>query len=305
MKHIPLTAVITFIVLLISPLSGAEEIFSHGGVGMTRVELAREIARWSPDMQQAAANDTADRLELLNKSLVAKKIANEALQLREQDNPDLYWKIQFKVREEMENIMIREHLANLEVPDMRALAQERYLVEKDRWALVPEQRLSSHILILCENNSCYREAAKAKAETVSQRLAAGEDFAALAAELSEDTASKSKGGQFKRWLKANEKGVSKEYVGAVFELSSVGDISPVTGSQFGYHIIKLDDTRPAHYLSYDEVEGKIISALETEYRTESARAYVRSFNLDDSARINGPAMEELFSQYKTTANQSN
>lgn len=299
MKRLPVTALLALFVLSVSTEIRAEDILSHDGVGMSRTELEYEVAKWTPEMQEAAANDTGDRLELLNKSLLAKKIANQALQLKEQDNPDLYWKIQYKVRQELERIMIRDHVANLDVPDMNELAQERYLVEKDRWALVPEQRLSSHILILCDYKTCDRETVLATAEGVHQKVIEGEDFAQLAGEYSEDPGSREEGGQFKRWIMEREKGVSREYSEALFALEAVGDVSPVTASQFGFHIIKLDDIKPAYHRTYEEVQEQIITALENEYRTEAARTYVRSFNIDDSAYIDGAAMEEVFSKYKS------
>lgn len=299
MKPYVTIAVQVLLFLAFTQTVRAENIIEHNGVGMSYKEVEKEVETWPAEIQRTAANDTAERLEFLNKTMVTTKIAQAGLDVRLEDDPELYWKIQYMLRAELERIMIQDHLSKLEVPDMSELASERYLVEKERWAFVPEKRLSSHILILCENQQCNREEAKAKADSVLEKLIAGEDFAFLAAEFSDDPVSKDKGGTFKRWLEPRDKLVAKEYTKALYALGEPGEISPVVATKFGYHIIRLEKIRESHYLEYEDVKGTIIQSLKSEYQRQAAREYISSFNLDDTAKINGPAMEKIFSRYKS------
>ncbi|MEG1705304.1 MAG: peptidylprolyl isomerase [Clostridia bacterium] len=112
--------------------------------------------------------------------------------------------------------------------------------------------ITRHIVVTTQNATTDEQkvAVKAKIDAALVRVNAGEDFATLAKELSEDS-TKNNGGLYKMYLDNN---TSKEYVEAVKGLE-VGKTTGVVTASYGYHIIKLEEKN---------VNGRINSDSERE-----------------------------------------
>ncbi len=82
------------------------------------------------------------------------------------------------------------------------------------------------------------EKKKVKAEEVLARIKNGEDFIALAKEFTEENAGKETGGELPPFEKDGQ--MVKEFSDAAFAMEK-GQVSDLVKTQFGYHIIKVDD----------------------------------------------------------------
>jgi peptidyl-prolyl cis-trans isomerase D len=143
-----------------------------------------------------------------------------------------------------------------------------------------EQRRVSHILFSVTDPK-DDAGAKKKAEDLLKRAQAGEDFAKLAKEFSEDKASAQQGGDLgwserKAWVAA--------FAEAAFSMRPNEIRGPVK-TQFGYHILRLDGVRPQTEKTFEESKVD----LEAQYRRSEAE---RKFNaaqdqLADAALQNG------------------
>lgn len=155
-------------------------------------------------------------------------------------------------------------------------------------ANLAEQRHAAHILLEV-NDKQSDEQAKAKLEEAAKRLQAGEDFAVLAKELSQDPGSADNGGD----LGFAGPGVyDPEFEKALYALNK-GEVSAPVRSEFGWHLIKLLDVQAPEVPSFESLKAKLereIKAQQVEQRfVEAAKDLEEaSFEASDLAQ---PAQE--------------
>ena len=108
---------------------------------------------------------------------------------------------------------------------------------------------------------------KAKAiEELALRLSRGEDFSQLAAEISEDETTKSRGGDLGFF---SENRMTPDFVAEVKKLRP-GETSKPFRTQLGFHIVRLDEMKPARRLSFEEARAEILAAMANEQRVSVA-----------------------------------
>lgn len=106
-----------------------------------------------------------------------------------------------------------------------------------------------------------KEEARKKAQDLLDRIHKGEDFAKLAKENTDDTASKDKGGEYDFFRRGK---MVPEFDKAAFALKP-GEVSDLVETQFGFHIIKVEERRTAPNPSTDQkVRQGIVDKLKAE-----------------------------------------
>jgi len=157
-------------------------------------------------------------------------------------------------------VIDREVKALVKIPDSDV--RKYYDEDASRWNK-PEQVRTAQIFfatVTPENHEKLPDdiiaAKRKKAEDTLARLKAGGDFAALAKDLSEDTASKDRGGEYV----IQRKQMFPEFDTAAWTLKP-GEISDIITSSLGFHIFKKYEVLPPRVIPFEEVSGQIKEML--------------------------------------------
>jgi peptidyl-prolyl cis-trans isomerase C len=129
-----------------------------------------------------------------------------------------------------------------------AYAQTQYKANPQAFEM-PEQLRVRHILLRLQENN-----AREKIDEILKSLKDGANFEEIAKTRSQDPGSSVKGGDL--GLTARGRMV-KPFEDAAFALKP-GELSPVVETQFGFHIIKVDERKPAGIRSFDEVKDTLV-----------------------------------------------
>lgn len=129
-----------------------------------------------------------------------------------------------------------------------------------------ETRTARHILFApgaadstAEPTDADWEAARVEAEAARKKITEGADFATLASELSDDTASKTQGGD----LGEVRRGVMvPEFEEALFGLK-VGEVSQPVKTQFGYHLIKVEQVNDTLDQLKEQIKTTLLEGAQT------------------------------------------
>ncbi|MGO9614482.1 MAG: peptidylprolyl isomerase [Dissulfurispiraceae bacterium] len=126
------------------------------------------------------------------------------------------------------------------------------------------------------------EMAREKAEDALKRIRAGEDFAKVASEVSEDSRTKGKSGNL-GYLRKNRMG--REFDNVAFGLKQ-GETSGIVRTRFGFEIIKVDERNERFVESYEKARDKIRQKLLLNARTALIKGFVDKAMKEAGAEIN-------------------
>jgi peptidyl-prolyl cis-trans isomerase D len=142
---------------------------------------------------------------------------------------------------------------------------QRHYKDNQQQFTTPEQVRASHILFKTEGKD--EAAVRKQAEAILARAKAGEDFAKLANQYTEEEVGKTRGGDLDFFGRGQ---MAKEFEEAAFAMKP-GQISDIVKSQFGLHIIKTTDHKPEAIRPLDEVKAQIEDQLKWERAQNEAQ----------------------------------
>ncbi len=131
---------------------------------------------------------------------------------------------------------------------------------------------------------------KTEADSIEAQLRKGADFATLARKASIDPGSKAAGGEL-GWFGPTQ--MVKPFSDAAYALK-VGQTSQPVQTPFGWHIIQLEEKRPAHAASLAEAAPKVRQTLLQQAEAAQSGPFIQSLREKAKIEINDPRFNPLF-----------
>lgn len=204
---------------------------TEGDLAMAAEELAGQIPPQATDAQK--------RDFLVSYVADTKLIARAARDAKIDKTPSFEKKAAWM----REKVLLDEYMS---AETKKAVTPEamKKLYEESIKSVTPDQEARArHILVETED----------EAKAIATRVKGGEDFAKVAGEVSKDPGSGKEGGDL-GWFTKDR--MVPEFSEAAFKLKP-GEISDPVKSQFGWHVIKLEETRVKPLPTFEEVKEQV------------------------------------------------
>jgi peptidyl-prolyl cis-trans isomerase SurA len=216
------------------------------------------------------------------------------------DYVTLYVNYKLKVKEAVDMGMDTVKSFTEELGGYRKQLAQPYLVDKEvtenllkeAYNRMKSDVRASHILVKVAQEALPKDTLEAynKALKIREELMKGKDFAELAKEKSEDPSAKDNGGDLGYFTALQ---MVYPFESAVYSMKK-GELSQPVRTRFGYHIIKVTDTRPAQ--GEVKVAHIMVKVAANALSADSAKAAAKTKELYDSLKA-GKSFEDLAQKY--------
>ena len=197
------------------------------------------------------AGSRGQKIDDSTRSIIVSKLISNELVYQEAQRQGLDKQSDFIAREELarRELLVNAYLQDYLKKNPVSEADIKSAYEKFKTEVGDKEYSARHILVGTE----------AEAKDIIAQLAKGGDFAKIAKEKSKDTGSKDKGGDL-GWFSPG--GMVKSFGDAVVKLQKGLYTTVPVQTQFGWHVIKLEDIRDAQPPTYDKVKENLQKQLQ-------------------------------------------
>jgi peptidyl-prolyl cis-trans isomerase C len=269
-----------------SPQSSPAIITWKNGV-VTVAELEADLLKMPQEEREATKKNPRLLLQILDNIQVYKELTAQAEKQRFVSDPVRISSQLAATRNTGTMFLNSESEKNVRSNDeLTRAAKEHYLVNKTKYNR-PERMNVAHILLRIPPGDTSVET---KIKSIHQRALAGEDFAKLAMEFSDDRASKEKGGVIGFFAKGN---TLKPFEDATFALKAVGEITPPFKTQYGWHVAKLIERLPSGVPAFEEIEQEVVNELKQTAINRAKEVILSTIRNDSTLKVD----EKVFETY--------
>lgn len=228
---------------------------------ITRQDVDIRIQALPPDIQEALKDPNQKRQYL--ESLIQITVTGAEAKARMLHKNK---KVALSISDTINSILLQEYMTEKIKqlnPPTEADAKSFFEQHKSEY-LTPVFIRARHILIEAKPDSKPEDVTKAEAKATQayDEAAAGGDFEKLAEKYSDDTETKTKGGDL-GLFQAEQ--MVPEFSKPVFNMKK-GELSKPFRTPFGFHIVKIDDLIPSRQMEFIDVKDDVITRVDNQNR---------------------------------------
>ncbi|MDA8082942.1 MAG: peptidylprolyl isomerase [Nitrospiraceae bacterium] len=248
---------------------------------ITNESYSKFVDTYPPDKKKFLDENLQNRRIILERMIQVLAVADMAKKKGLDKDPAIQTQVEYFTKEILAQEMLKTIGNDIAVTDKDIDQYYKAHLEDFK---VPEMVHARHILIRFEKAPSEAEAlisngkAKEKAESILARIRAGEDFAKLAEEYSDDNGSKAKGGDLGFFPRGK---MVPAFENAAFSLKP-GQVSDLIETNYGYHIIKVEERQPAGVPPLEKVK----EAVREKIKVASRKAKIDAF-MDEAFKEDG------------------
>jgi parvulin-like peptidyl-prolyl isomerase len=223
-----------------------------------------------------------DKKKLLENIIDRYLLTQEAKRVKIDKIPE----VEQKVEDLASNILIQE-LINREINQKIVISDEEvkkyYDANLDEFR-IPEKIKVRQILIKADVNAPSEENTQKEVRALEllEKVKSGGDFEALVKESSDDTRTKTKGGDLGFITKGR---MSTQFDKVAFE-TKAGEVGALIKDQEGFHIIRVDEKKEGQLQGLDSVKVRITTKLKRDKQKEKIEALLASLKAKNKITIN-------------------
>lgn len=246
---------------------------------ITIQDYKEALKQLPPQVQWAVKSDKELQAKFLD-NLVTKAILIETAKKSGIEEDE---EMKMEIEEFRESLLLNRYLdarlGGVKVTDEEV--KDYYGRHKEEFT-TPKQVRARHILVKTRK----------EAQEMERRLKEGEDFAELAKKHSTDHTTAAKGGELGFFSYGD---MVKPFSEAAFSLKP-GEISPVVETPFGFHIIQVEEVKPAQQKSFQEVKKSIKTKLLREKQQKAFDQLVARLKKEWKVETHPELLQKAFSE---------
>ena len=224
---------------------------------------------------------------IVDNMFIARSLATRARELGLDKDPAVQKRLQQVQDGVLADLYVQKVEKEVATGDLEQRARELYKVDQAKY-VTKEEVYVQHILVNLAGRT--RDTALERARKAAAEAKAGEDFLAVATRYSDDPDKRNNGGD----LGFNSPTTFVEPVRkAIATMKTKGEIVGPVESDFGFHVLKFVDRKPAQSIPYQTVSKRIIEAERERLRKQGTEALVASVRNSSSVVIHRENVEKL------------
>lgn len=297
--------------LALAPASGAgasddsvtlepeTELVALGPAVVTVREFEARLSRIEKDQRAAVANDP-ERLAQMLKDLARQELLG--IQAKEKgllEREDVKASVRLAKQEALARALMEEVKAQAEPADYEQQAREYYLTHPDEFQL-PERVTVSHVLISTKEHP-EEEARQTASEVLEMARDQGKDFKSLVKEYSDDPSASRNQGTFEDVQRGQ---MVEPFEEAAFGLDQPGQIAGPVKTEYGYHVIRLEERKPPEKQPFEAVKDSVVRKMEERHLQRAVQQYVGELQSEHQLEAEEPVIRALRERYRRQVERS-